>query len=59
MAEILLKQITKVLHDREISYDPDALKVAIANQSNITILQEWVDEYLSPDTLLSKDEHRL
>ncbi|POS86726.1 hypothetical protein EPUL_001394 [Erysiphe pulchra] len=57
MAEALFKQITKVLHDRDILYDPDALRSVIA--SNITILQEWVEEYLSPDTLLSKDEHRL
>ncbi|RKF63554.1 hypothetical protein OnM2_024059 [Erysiphe neolycopersici] len=59
MAEALLDQISKVLNDRNIAYDPDALKLATANPSNITILQGWVEEYFSSDTLLSKDEQRL
>ncbi|KAI6246989.1 hypothetical protein HI914_04985 [Erysiphe necator] len=59
MAEMLLRKITKILDHRDIKFDPETLKSAIANPSNFTSLQEWADEYLSPETLLTKDELRL
>jgi hypothetical protein len=49
----------KALRDRDIPYDRDAIKSAFANQDSTIAIQEWIEEYLSPETLLTKDEATL
>lgn len=59
MADILSSTLTKVLRDRDIPYDRDAIKAALANSESQTALQAYTEEYLSPETLLTKDEATL
>ncbi|TQS34091.1 hypothetical protein Golomagni_05540 [Golovinomyces magnicellulatus] len=58
MAEATLKNVTRILREREISFDHDLLKTALKDAKSRSKIQEWVDEYLSPETLLTKDELR-
>ncbi|PBP17858.1 hypothetical protein BUE80_DR011371 [Diplocarpon rosae] len=56
MAEDALHALLKALHDHDLPYDREALNSAFADPESQTAIQDWVHEYLSPDTLLSKDE---
>jgi hypothetical protein len=49
----------KVLRDHDIPYNRDAIKAALADPENQTAVQAWIEEYLSPETLLTKDEAAL
>lgn len=58
MTEAALKTVTRILREREIPFDLELLKTALIDAKSQSKIQEWVDEYLSPETLLTKDELR-
>ena len=45
-----------ILHDHNVPFERDTLKQAFDDPESQTAIQAWVDEYLSPETLLTKDE---
>lgn len=59
MADELHVKIKQVLRERDIIFDDELLQTALADPETRTAIHEWVDEYLSPDTLLTHDEVNL
>ncbi|TVY48436.1 hypothetical protein LOCC1_G000907 [Lachnellula occidentalis] len=59
MANILLNDLTKILRDRDIPFDRDAIKSALNDPESQTAIREWMEEYLAPETLLTTDEATL
>jgi hypothetical protein len=55
-AENTFNFLVRILRDRDVSYDHDALRSACGDPSNQTAIDGWVREFLSPETLLSKNE---
>jgi len=51
--------LVKVLRERDITYDSDEIKAAFENPKSQTAIQTWMQEYLSPETLLTKEEAAL
>lgn len=56
MADDLLNDIVRILRERDVPYDRDALKSALNDPEGLTAIQQWKEEYLSSDTLLTKEE---
>ncbi|KAH6668824.1 hypothetical protein B0J14DRAFT_151280 [Halenospora varia] len=56
MADDLLNDIVRILRERDVPYDRDALKSALNDLEGLTAIQQWKEEYLSSDTLLTKEE---
>jgi hypothetical protein len=56
MAEDTFSLLVRALRDRDVPYDREALKSACNDPDNQTAIQEWIHEFLSPETLLTKDE---
>lgn len=56
MADNLFEDLANLLRDRDVPYDRDALKSACKDPESQTAIREWMDEYLTPETLLTKDE---
>ncbi|KAI0996991.1 hypothetical protein K3495_g11192 [Podosphaera aphanis] len=48
--------IIQTLRERDIPYDSSALESTLTDPANQTALREWVEEYLTPETLLTKNE---
>jgi hypothetical protein len=59
MAETSFNSLVEILRDHDIPFDCDALKSALDDPENQTTVQAWMQEYLSPETLLTKDEAAL
>ncbi|CAG8983956.1 hypothetical protein HYALB_00008816 [Hymenoscyphus albidus] len=59
MADKLFEDLATILRDRNVPYDRDALKSVCRDPENQTAIREWMDEYLTPITLLTKDEAAL
>lgn len=59
MAEDTFTLLVRVLRDRDVPYDREGLKSACSDPNNQTAIQEWIHEFLSPETLLTKDEATL
>lgn len=59
MAEALSNTLVKALRDHDIPYDRDAIKAALSDPESQTAVRSWIEEYLSPETLLTKDEAAL
>jgi hypothetical protein len=59
MAEDLFDVLVGILRNRDVPYDCDALKSACNNPESQTAIRDWIEEYLSPETLLTKDEATL
>lgn len=59
MANTLFDDLTKILRDRDIPFDRDAIKSALKDPKSQTAIREWMEEYLAPETLLTKDEAAL
>lgn len=59
MANTLFDDLTKILRDRDIPFDRDAIKSALKDPESQTAIREWMEEYLAPETLLTKDEAAL
>ena len=56
MADELFTTLLNVLRDRDIAVDRNALEAAYNDPESQEIIQEWISEYLTPETLLTKDE---
>lgn len=59
MADALTSALIRVLRDHDIPYDRDAIKAALADPESQTAAKAYIEEYLSPETLLTKDEAAL
>ena len=56
MADNSLNSLLEILRDRDIPYSRDAIKAAFEDPESRAAVQAWMQEYLSPDTLLTRDE---
>lgn len=56
MAESSLESLLNVLRDRDIVFDRNAIASAFANVDDSEAIQGWMELYLRPDTLLTKEE---
>lgn len=54
-----LNALAKVLRDRDIPYNRDELKSICDDSEYQAKIRAFVDEYLSPETLLTKEELNL
>ena len=54
-----LNHLLDVLCDHDVPFDRDAIKAAFDDPDSQTAIQAWVEEYLGPETLLTKDEASL
>lgn len=59
MSDPSLSALLMVLRDRDVPYDRDALKSAFEDPESQTAIQAWMEEYLGPETLLTKEEAAL
>jgi hypothetical protein len=59
MADDLFNDLTKILRERDIPYDRDTTKSALNDPESQTAIREWMEEYLAPETLLTKNEATL
>ena len=58
MAEsaLSLNSLLKVLRDRDIPYDRESIKSAFDNPENQSTILAWMQEFLSSETILTKEE---
>ena len=56
MADDHFNTLINVLRDRDIAFDRNALEAAYNDPESQEVIQEWIKEYLTPETLLTKDE---
>ncbi|TAQ87728.1 hypothetical protein B7494_g3962 [Chlorociboria aeruginascens] len=59
MGNISFESLLDILRSRDIPFDRDALQTAFEDPDSQTAIQEWVQEFLSEDTLLTKEEAAL
>ncbi|TVY80700.1 hypothetical protein LSUE1_G001664 [Lachnellula suecica] len=59
MTDNLFNDLVKILRDRDIPYDREAIKSTLGDPESQTAVREWMEEYLAPETLLTKDEATL
>lgn len=59
MAATPMDTLLKALRDRDIPYDRDTIKSAFADRDSKVAMQRWIEEHLSLETLLTKDEATL
>lgn len=59
MADDTFNHLVHILRDHDVPYDREALKAACSDPESEAAIQIWIHEYLSPDTLLTKDEATL
>jgi hypothetical protein len=59
MADNSFESLVKILHDHGVSFDYDSIKSAFDDPESQTAIRAWMNEYLSPETLLSEDEAAL
>jgi hypothetical protein len=48
-----------ILRGRDVPYDREAIKAAFNDPESRTAIQAWIQEYLTPETLLTRDEAAL
>ena len=54
-----LNILVGILQDRGVQYNHDALKAAYDDPASQPTIQAWIAEYLTPETLLTKEEAAL
>lgn len=59
MADYPLDALLDILRDRDVPHNRDAIKSAFYSPDTRAAIQTWMDEYLSPMTLLTKEEATL
>jgi hypothetical protein len=59
MADNSLNSLLEILHDHDVPYNRDAIKSAFDSPESQTAILAWMEEYLSPETLLTKEEATL
>jgi hypothetical protein len=53
------QKFLSILRDRDVPYDRDAIKAAFNDPDSEAAIQAWIEEYLTPETLLTRDEAAL
>ena len=51
--------LLEILRDRDVPYNRDAIKSVFDDPESKAVIQAWMQEYLSPETLLTRDEAAL
>jgi hypothetical protein len=59
MADYTLSSLLEILRDRDIPYNRDSIKAAFEDPKSLAAIQIWMQEYLGPETLLTKEEATL
>ena len=59
MSDQSFNYLLEVLRDHDIPVDEDSLKRAFNDPKNQTAVSAWVEEYISPETILTKEEATL
>jgi hypothetical protein len=59
MAEDSYQTLLTILRERDVPYDREAIKAAFNDPESQTAIQAWIQEYLTPETLLTRDEAAL
>jgi hypothetical protein len=59
MSNDLYQKFLSILRDRDVPYDRDAIKAAFNDPDSEAAIQAWIEEYLTPETLLTRDEAAL
>jgi hypothetical protein len=59
MAEDSYQILLTILRDRDVPYDREAIKAAFNDPESQTAIQAWIQEYLTSETLLTRDEAAL
>jgi hypothetical protein len=59
MADKSFEELIQILRDRDIPFDRDALKAAFKAPESRSAIQNWMNEFLTPATLLTKEEATL
>jgi hypothetical protein len=59
MADSSFNRFLGILRDRDVPYNRDTIKSAFEDAENQTAIQAWMEEFLSPETLLTKEEATL
>lgn len=59
MSNPSLDSLLEILRDHDVSYDRDAIESAFEDPESQTAIQMWKDEYLGPETLLTREEAAL
>jgi len=59
MGDHFYNYLLEVLRDRDIPVDKDALKLAFNDPETQTAVRAWAEEYISPETILTKEEATL
>ncbi|KAG9243119.1 hypothetical protein BJ878DRAFT_512346 [Calycina marina] len=59
MSDRSYEYLIGVLRDHDIPHDQDAIKEAFKDRESQAAIYAWVEEYLSPETVLTKEEAAL
>jgi hypothetical protein len=59
MADSSANALFEILRERDVPYNRDEIKSAFDKPEEQTAIRAWMDEYLSPETLLTKEEANL
>jgi hypothetical protein len=59
MTDNSLNFLLEILRDRDVPYNRDAIKSIFDDPESKAVIQAWMQEYLSPETLLTRDEAAL
>jgi len=51
--------LVEILNNHDLPYDRDAIQAAFDDADSQAAIQAWMQKYLTPDTLLTKDEATL
>lgn len=59
MLDPSLNSLFEILRDYDVRYDRDAIKSVCEDPKCQTAIQGWMEEYLGPETLLTREEAAL
>jgi hypothetical protein len=59
MVDGSVNSLIDILRERDVPYNRNEIKSAFDNPENQTAIRAWMNEYLSPETLLTKEEANL
>jgi len=59
MSDQSYNYLLEVVRDHDISVDESLLKRAFNDPKSQTAVRAWVEEYISPETILTKEEATL
>lgn len=56
MVEHSANSLIEILRERDVPYNRDEIKAVFEDPEQQTAIRAWMDEYLSPETLLTREE---